>query len=544
MRKYLLLLFSISCLGFANAQKKAAVLRGALSVERTCYDVLHYDLVVDVDINKQYLKGSNRITFRTVSNTKRIQIDLYANMQIDSILYQQKKIPFERVYDAVFVDFPQFLKAPLIQEIKVFYQGKPTVAENAPWDGGFVWSKDKNNKPWVGVACEGDGASLWWPVKDHLSDEPERMRMSYTIPKGLYCVGNGDLIDRKKVLVNGERKETFVWEVSYPINNYNVTLNIADYTHFSDTYEGIEGIYDLDYYVLSYNKEKAEKQFEQVKPMLDCFEAKMGPYPFSKDGYALVETPYLGMEHQSAIAYGNNYQPGYAGRYPGEMDFDYLIIHETGHEWWGNSVSMNDIADMWIHESFCTYAESIFAECTYGYESMLAYLWYQRKFINNISPITGVHGLNQKGNGTDMYYKGSWMLHTLRNVLNNDEQWMDLIRGIAKEFRLKNVDRKDVIDYINKETGIDFTTFFHQYLDEENYPTFEYRIKRKKGIVYMQYRWKGAVREFDMPVWIGKGEKSQQITPTKKWQKFIVNSENITDFLPDEHLYLINLKEK
>lgn len=544
MRKYLFLLISIGFFAFTHAQNRADVLRGSLSPERTCYDVLHYDLRVDIDINEQYISGSNRITFKAVNNTTRLQIDLYANMQIDSVLYRQKKVTFEREYNAVFIKFPTALLAGSTHEIKVFYQGKPTVAKNAPWDGGFVWSKDKNNKPWVGVACEGDGASLWWPVKDHLSDEPESMRMSYTIPKGLFCVGNGNLIERKKVLVDGKRKETFVWDVSYPINNYNVTLNIADYVHFSDNYMGIEGEYPLDYYVLSYNRKKAEEHFQQVKPMLACFEEMIGAYPFPKDGYALVETPYLGMEHQSAIAYGNNYQPGYAGRYPGEMDFDYLIIHETGHEWWGNSVSMNDVADMWIHESFCTYSEAIFAECTYGYSEMLAYLWYQRNFITNLGPISGVHGLNKAGNATDMYYKGSWMLHTLRNVLNDDEQWSDLIRGIAAEFRVKNVDRKDIIDYINQKTGTDYSLFFNQYLDMENWPVFQYRLKKRKGQYFMQYRWRDAVKGFDMPVWVGEGKKRQRIMPSKKWQKLALDNENIGEFLPDEHLFLINLKEK
>jgi aminopeptidase N len=306
-------------------------------------------------------------------------------------------------------------------------------------------------------------------------------------------VSNGDLEGKFPV---GD-KTAWNWKVSYPINNYNVTLNIGDYAHFQESYTNAVGEkLKLDYYVLADNLEKARAQFKQVPEMFDCFEEAFGPYPFYADGYALVETPYLGMEHQGAIAYGNKYMPGYLGRYPGNMTFDYIIIHETGHEWWGNSVSMKDAADMWIHESFCTYSEAVFVECKYGYDKMLEYLLYQRNFINNKTPIYGIYGLNHEGNGGDMYYKGSWMIHTFRSVLNNDSLFRSILKGIAVDLAYKTVDGEEIVNYINESCGYNYTPFFEQYLKFADVPVLEYRWAKKN----LELRWIAEAKGFRMPV--------------------------------------------
>lgn len=494
MRKsfHFILLF-IPVLAQSQEFTLADTLRGTLSSIRSCFDVTYYDLRLDVDVESKSLSGVNHIYFKNIADYDSLQIDLFSNMHIDSVKHNGRLLEFSRLHDAVFVSFSETMIKGKHDQLAVYYHGKPTIAKNAPWDGGFVWKKDAQGKPWIGVACEGTGASLWWPNKDHLSDEPDSMRISCTVPNGLMCVSNGNL--ERRILRNDGM--TWVWKVSNPINNYNVTLNIADYAHFQELYTNANGdTLDLDYYVLRENLAKAEEQFKQVPEMLDCFENAFGPYPFYEDGYALVETPYAGMEHQSAIAYGNKYMKGYWGRYPGEMDFDYIIIHETGHEWWGNSVSMKDVADMWIHESFCTYSEAVFVECKYGYDKMLEYLLYQRNFINNRTPIYGVYGLNHEGNGGDMYYKGSWMIHTFRNVLDNDSLFRAILKGIAQEFKHKTVDGEDIINYINSQCGYNYTPFFEQYLKVADVPMLEYRFNKKT----LELKWNAATKGFRMPV--------------------------------------------
>lgn len=490
---FIVLLLILS--NFAQAQEftLADTLRGTLSPIRSCYDVTYYDLLLKVDIEARTISGVNHIHFKNEADFASLQIDLFANMLIDSIVYKSQKLKFNRMFSAVFVSFPSKMKTGGNGVVSVYYHGEPIAAKNAPWDGGFVWKQDAAGNPWVGVACEGTGASLWWPNKDHLSDEPDSMRISCEVPKGLMCVANGELEETI------EKSETAVWQwkVSYPINNYNVTLNIADYAHFADEYQSLNGEkLKLDYYVLPEHLEQAKVQFKQVPEMMSCFEQAFGAYPFFKDGYALVETSYLGMEHQGAIAYGNRFMPGYLGRFPADMDFDYIIIHETGHEWWGNSVSMKDAADMWIHESFCTYSEAVFVECKYGYDKMLDYLIYQRNFINNRTPIYGIYGMNHEGNGGDMYYKGSWMIHTLRNVLNNDSLFRSILKGIAEDFAYQTIDGEAIIAYINQRTHYDYTPFFEQYLKFAEVPVLESRWDKNK----LELRWKAEAKGFRMPV--------------------------------------------
>jgi aminopeptidase N len=504
----ILLFFGFSSL--SQTFSRADTLRGSLSEIRSCFDVAYYHLDIRLDTEKRFLSGSNEIRFTAVSAFDSLQIDLFENMDIDSILFEGKILEFNREFTAVYIQMGRTINSGERASFTVFYHGSPTIAKNAPWDGGFVWKKDFEGNPWIGVACEGDGASLWWPNKDHLSDEPDSMRISVTVPDSLMAVCNGNLISIDSL----DKNLKYNWLVSYPINNYNVTINVADYVHFDDVHiNENEDSLRLDYYVLRGNSEKAKVQFMQVHETLKCFESAFGPYPFFNDGYALVETPYLGMEHQSAIAYGNKFEKGYRGRFPAEMDFDYIIIHETGHEWWGNSVSATDVADLWIHESFCTYSEAVFVECKYGYDKMLEYLAYQKDFINNSSAIQGPLNVNKHGNATDMYYKGSWMIHTLRNVLGTDHIFKALLKELALTFYHQTVNSEDVISFINSKVDDNLDGFFKQYLTVKELPVLEYRIKRKKFF----YRWR-AVEGFNMPVELSMGELGRlRLNPTGEW---------------------------
>jgi aminopeptidase N len=532
----ILLMASISVKG--QEFTLADTLRGTLSDIRSCYDVTYYDLQIDLHVETKTLTGVNNIYFTNTADFNLLQVDLFKNMRIDKILYDGQNLTFERKYDAVFVSFPENMKKGVSGMISVHYAGTPIEATNAPWDGGFVWKEDSNGKTWVGVACEGTGASLWWPNKDHLSDEPDSMRISCITPKDLMCVANGDL----ESSVNLGNRTVWNWKVNYPINNYNVTLNVADYGHFSNIYKNKSGEeLRCDYYVLKENLEKAKEHFKQVPEMMDCFEEAFGPYPFYRDGYALVETPYLGMEHQSAIAYGNKFMPGYLGRHPSDMDFDFIIIHETGHEWWGNSVSMKDVADMWIHESFCTYSESVFVECKYGYEKMLEYLMYQRNFINNRSPILGKYGLNHEGNAGDMYFKGSWVIHTLRNVLDNDSLFKSIIKGIAEDFAYQTVDGDDIINFISTKTSRDFGPFFEQYLGYSDVPVLEYRWSKKN----LELRWVTNVPRFSMPVVLKApklGEK-RVLVSNLDWNSIQVSKKDIKSLKFRDDLFLMSTKK-
>ncbi len=522
---------------------KADTLRGMLTPLRTCYDVVYYDLDVKVDIDNKRLSGSNLFTFKATENFSRLQFDLFDNMQVDSVVYKGSKLPFTREFHAVFVDFATPVARNAVESFKVYYQGTPIAAKMPPWDGGLVWRTDKNDDPFVGVACEGIGASLWWPNKDHLSDEPDSMMIRVTVPKGLTNVSNGRLRNTVQVDTAWTR---FDWFVSNPINNYNVTINIAKYAHFSDVHVGKNGdTLDLDYYVLPYNLDKAKQHFAQVKPMMKCFEEYMGPYPFYEDGYKLVETPYLGMEHQSAIAYGNNYRHGYNGTDYSRigLKFDYIIIHETGHEWWGNHVSMADIADMWIHEGFCTYSEAIYVECLFGYDTALAYINAKKPGIDNEEPIIGQYHVNHEG-ASDMYNKGMLMLNTLRHVINNDQLWWEIIRGIQKEFGMKTTSTEEIVTYIGKRANQDLRYFFDQYLDYPNIPEFEYQILKKKKQLTLRYRWVTNVKDFHMPVKVLVApNKYEFIYPTAQWQETVIDLKKSTDFKVAEDLFYINVVE-
>ena len=561
MRKSILIivLFFVNFSVFSQEFTRKDSLRGELTPFRTCYDVTYYNLNVTVDEKEKTIERSfNDIHFTSTSDFETIQIDLAKNMEILLILFPDKELDsacydveydyeleFTREHDAVFVKFPRIIKKGEQSYIRVWYSGYPREAVNPPWDGGFSWKIDKNNNPWIGVSCQGLGASVWWPNKDHQSDEPDSMTIKVSARNPLKIICNGNLRSEKTTFSSylQDSINTSEWFVSYPINNYNVTLNIGDYVHFQDEYVSGEDTLDLSYYVLSYNEEKAKKHFEQVKPMMDCFENYFGKYPFWEDGYALVETSYLGMEHQSAIAYGNDYLPGYHGSlgYSGGLEFDYIIVHETGHEWWGNSITTNDIADMWIHEGFCTYSEALYVECLYGYDQMLEYVNNQKQFIRNNSPIVGHYHVNNKGSG-DMYQKGSAMLHTLRTLIENDELWFELIKEISEKFQYETLDAQEIMNYIMERTSYDLTDFFSQYLNHEKLPEFQYKLVKEGRNTTIVYRWE-AIEKFDMPLLVNSGNKDFWIYPDLEWKEMSLGKIDRTEFKVRKDLFLIDIKK-
>ncbi len=489
---------------------RADTLRGALRPERTAYDVLYYQLNVFMNPEVRQLVGYVEIQFEALDDFETLQIDLYRNMNIQKIVFQGRELSYKRDEDAVFVHFPKVERGTRSQ-FSVYYDGFPTVAANAPWDGGFVWGTDKNQKPWVGVACQGAGASLWWPCKDHLSDEPDSMEIRIILPDTLVAVSNGRLVARESA---GSGYARYTWKVSYPINTYNVTLNAGDYVHFSDKYSGDTGPLDLDYYVLPYNLDKARTHFRQVHGVLDAFGQYFGPYPFTRDGYKLVETPYLGMEHQSAIAYGNLYRRGYlGGGIPKDMHFDYIILHETGHEYFGNAISVSDLADMWVHESFTTYMEALYVEKELGPEAALRYQQNQKNWIVNDRPIVGQRGINWGKSmlSTDQYYKGSWILRTLREVLDDDKLWFATLKDLYETFRYQIVITEDIISFLEQRTGHDLYPFFRQYLYHKDLPVFSYKLDRDDMGWRLSYALQSSVPDLQMPFDIQAGNASMKI---------------------------------
>ncbi|WP_091399324.1 M1 family metallopeptidase [Flavobacterium noncentrifugens] len=532
---------SLLCIGLQNifAQEnftKRDSLHGGLRFERTSYDVLHYDLNIKVNPDERFISGYNEIAFKAVEETNKIQVDLFENMKIDSIIFNSKKLPYKREFDAVFISFENPVLKNSQQKIRVYYSGNPIVAKRAPWDGGFVFSKDQNGKPWIGVAVQGTGASLWYPVKDSQSDEPDNgATIKIAVPNGLMDVSNGRFIGSQD-LKNGYTR--WDWEVKNPINNYDITANIGDYAHIHDHYKGL----DLDYYVLSYNEEIAKKHFEEVKPMMDCFQSKFGNYPFPEDGYKLVETPYLGMEHQSAVAYGNNFKQGYKGSdlsgTGNGLLFDFITIHESGHEWFGNSITSKDVADMWIHESFTCYSETVFLECQFGIEKAMAYVNGLKKNVQNDKPVIGKYGVNNEGSG-DMYYKGALMLNTIRSIINEDTKFWKVLLDYSNHFRHQIIETKDAVDFFNAETGMYLTPVFNQYLRYKNIPILQLR-KNKKAV---EYRWVTDEPDFEMPVEITANHKNFRLNASNKWQSTKFTVKNIKDVTVAQNRFYVEVQK-
>jgi aminopeptidase N len=490
----------------------ADTLRGNIySPLRTCYDINYYHLDVKFDIDNKSISGNVLFKYTATQDFTQLQFDLYDNLQIEKVVYKGAEVPYKREANAVFVTFPNTISKGSKDEFTVYYSGNPTIAKNAPWDGGVVYQKDSLNKPFVATACQGAGASIWWPNKDQQADEVDSALISISVPTGLTDVSNGRL---RKVtdLKNGYTK--FDWFVSNPINNYDIAANIADYTHFSDSYNGEKGKLSLDYWVLTYHLAQAKKQFgENVKRMLQSHEHWFGPYPFYEDGYKLIETPHLGMEHQSGIAYGNHFKNGYLGRDLSHtgwgLKWDYIIIHESGHEWFGNSITSKDLGDMWIHESFTDYSESLFVETFYGKQAGQEYVHGLRTGIANDRPIVGPYGVNKEGS-EDMYDKGSVILNMVRTIINDDEKWRNILRGLNKTYYHQTVTYNDITDYISKESGKDLKPVFTQYLLTTTLPVLEFSNSRGK----LSYRWTSCVPGFNMPVKIRiKGGEYQYIAP-------------------------------
>ena len=501
---------------------RADTLRGSLtSPLRTCYDINYYHLDVKFNIDQKFISGSNLFKFTATRDFDKLQFDLFANLKVEKIIYKGKELPYTREFNAVFVTFPQTIKQGVKDEFTVYYSGNPTVAKHAPWDGGIVFTTDSLGKPWVASACQGMGASVWWPNKDQQADEVDSVLISISVPNGLKDVSNGRL---RKVTKLNDGYTRFDWFVSNPINNYDIAANIADYTHFSDEYNGEKGKLTLDYWVLPYNLEKAKKQFgRDVKPMIKAFEHWFGPYPFYEDGYKLVETPHLGMEHQSAVAYGNKYRNGYLGSDRSQtgwgLKWDFIIVHESGHEWFGNNITSKDLADSWIHESFTNYSEALFTESIWGKQAGQEYTHGQRHLIQNKEPIIAHYGVNEDGSG-DMYDKGGNLLNMIRMTINDDEKWRSILRGLNKTFYHQTVTTEQIVGYINQQAGMDLTAIFNQYLRHVNIPTLEFRFNDGKTYA----RWIADVDNFEMPVRIKvKGGHYQYIKPTRAFKPIEIN---------------------
>jgi aminopeptidase N len=506
------------------------ILRGAYGPYRANNDLLFYHLDVRVDPEKQTISGKNTIRFKMLKDDNRIQLDLSDALQVDKIVLGTTELKYQRESGAVFIDFPETLKAGREYSIDFYYSGHPLTIGRF---GGMVFGKDPSGKPWIYTSCEDDGASIFWPNKDQWRDEVnDGMEISVAVPNGMMDVSNGKFAGKTDL---GDGYTRWDWRISYPINSYDVALNIGDYTHFSDNYKDLP----LDYYVLPADLEKAKTQFAQSKGMLEAFEHYFGEYPFQRDGYKLVEVPYLGMEHQSAVAYGNHFQNGYLGRdWAGvglSMKFDFIIIHESGHEWFGNAVTAADRSDMWIHEGWTTYLEALYVEYYYGKDNAILYLNGIKKKIENKRPIISERGVNSTP-PEDQYFKGALMLNTLRSMLNDDPRWFKLIHDFYQHFKYQNIMTEDVVAWFNQQTHMNLTPFFNQYLRHTAIPELDLKYDASAGTV--SYRWKADEPNFTMPVRVGEKEHWQTIQPTTEWQTMKTSLTPDAFAVDTEHFYV------
>jgi aminopeptidase N len=495
---------------------KADTLRGSYGTYRKNNDVYYYSLDLVIDIEQKSLSGKVDMYFTALDNIDTIQIDLYDNMNINEITYKNTTLEYYRNFNAVFVKLNQTIKNGEQFKITVDYSGTPQKAKRPPWEGGFVWKRDKNKNPWISVSCELDGASLWWPVKDHLFDEPDSLSFSMTIPDGLFCVSNGRL--REKAFVDGKQK--FTWHTSYSINTYNVSFYIGDFQHFTLPYYAADTTYLLDFYVLPYNLEKAKTHFGQAVTTIRTFEEAFGEYPWWRDGYKLVESPFQGMEHQTAIAYGDEFKNS-AYLY----DFDYIIIHETAHEWWGNSVSASDYAEIWLHEGFATYSEAVFVEQNWGYPEYLEYIEFETRLVRNKRPLIGPFDVNYwKYKDGDPYTKGAALLHTLRNAIGDYELFYDILREYYSRNKYSITTSGDFISLVNEMTGENYQWFFDVYLYSRISPQLEWSyIKNKKNNTWeFKYKWANVGKDFKLPIEIMANEELIDLYPTDTVQTLIL----------------------
>ena len=501
-------------------------LRGSITEERSWWDLTYYHLDIKVIPEKKYISGSNTVGYKVLESKKLMQIDLQQPMLITSVSSNGKKLKFYRDGNAYFIQMNKRQKVDEVNYIKINYEGNPKEAIRAPWDGGLSWDKDQNGNHFIATSCQGLGASVWWPNKDHMYDEVDSMLISVNVPKNLKNISNGRL---RNITSKKDQTTTYDWFVSNPINNYGVNINIGDYVGFSSKFDGENGLLDIDNYVLSYNLEKAENHFKQVPMMIEAFEYWFGPYPFYEDSFKIVEVPYLGMEHQSSITYGNEFKNGYLGRdLSGTgwgLKFDYIIIHEGGHEWFANNITYKDIADMWIHEGFTCYSENLYVDYFFGKDASAEYVIGTRKGISNAKPIIGPYGVNREGSG-DMYSKGANLLHTIRQIANDDKKWRNTLRELNKTFYHQTVTTAEIENFISESLNIDLSSVFDQYLRDVRIPVLEYEIKNG----FLKFRWNNVIENFKMPIKIIVGKTSLEINPAKKFKKIpFLNDELIID---------------
>lgn len=522
--------------GLGQAKKKLYThqdsLKGTITKERTWWDVTHYDLNVKFSLVDSSISGKNVISYSVLKPYSVMQIDLMQPMQMDSILQDGSMCKWRRDGNAFFVSVPSNSNVGDKKSIHLYFHGKPIVAKSPPWDGGVVWTKDKKNNPWVSIACQGMAAGVWFPNKDHMYDEVDSASISITTPKTVLAVSNGRM---RNLSLFDSNHLTFNWVVKNPINNYNIIPYIGQYVNFKDTFNGKFGVLDLDYWVLSSNYERGKNHFKQVKPMLRCFEDWFGKYPFYEDAYKLVEAPYLGMEHQSAIAYGNDYQNGYLGRDLSNTgrgnDWDFIIVHESGHEWFGNNISAADVADNWIHESFTAYAENLYVEYLHGKKAGAEYVIGTRKLVMNDKPIIADYNVNA-GGSIDLYYKGSNMLHTIRQIVDNDSLWKELMRSLNKTFWHQTVNTSQIEKHMSNFLKIDLQKIFDQYLRTVQIPILEYKFKKGK----LNYRWNNCVKGFNMSVKAVSGNDRWILKPTTSWQTQAVSNDEL---ILDENYFVL-----
>ncbi len=513
----------------------ADTLRGSNTPQRAWWDAAFYDLHVRVNPMDSSIVGWNAITYRVLTSNvaakREMQIDLQLPLVVDSMRQDGKALTYRRDGNAFFARLPLSQTVGRMRTITVYYHGKPTTALRPPWDGGFIWKRDSLGNRFVATANEGLGASVWWPNKDLPADEPDSQRVAITVPDSMTNVSNGRL---RSVTHHPDGFTTWEWFVSSPINNYGIAVNAGRYAHYSEVYQGEAGPLTLDFWPLAYHEAAAKTQFAQAVPMLACFEHWFGPYPWYEDGFKLVETPHLGMEHQSAVAYGNRYTNGYLGRDLSGTGhgllWDFIIVHESAHEWWANSITDQDAADMWIHESFANYAEGLYTECQQGKQAGAEYVIGTRRLIKNDAPIVGRFGVNNEGSG-DMYYKGGNMLHTIRTVIDDDEKWRGILRGLQQTFRHQTVSGQQIRAYVSAHAGLDLSALFTQYLETTKVPVLEYKIEGGT----LSYRWANTVNGFAMPVRVNAGNALVTLRPSATWQRLATEATSLAP-LPDYYI--------
>ena len=538
---FILVSFNLQSVIAQDVFTHADTLRGSITKERAWWDALHYDLKIKIDTGAKSISGSNSILYKVIKPYNKMQIDLMQPLQIDSVKQANIKLNYLRDGNAYFITLQEKQRKKKIYDVDVYYHGVPTVAKNPPWDGGFIWKKDAEGIPWVSVACQGVGASIWYPNKDHQYDEPDSASMEITVPGNLQAISNGRLVYERK---NSDSNNTFRWKVVSPINNYDFVFYAGKYGHLHEAYAGWKGNLDVDLYFLNDDTAKARMHvLPDINRMLKAFEYWFGPYPFYADGFKMVESPHLGMEHQSAIAYGNKFLNGYLGHdLSGTgigLRWDYIVVHESGHEWFGNNITTKDIADMWVHEGITDYSETLFTEYWYGKDSADAYVQGLRRLIQNSKPVIGVYNVNKEGS-EDMYFKGANMIHTIRQVINDDSLFRKILIGLNSAFYHQTVTSKQIEDYISKQSHIDFSKVFDQYLRNTQIPSLEYFVSQRDGKNYLNYHWNDCITSFNMPVKIIIDEKPVFIYPETGWKKMkIISASSINDDrLVDKNFYV------